>query len=54
MDTKGLNPAQKAAARSTEVTDNWMLNTEFTKPATATVKQSLTVGNDAVYLKYEN
>lgn len=54
METKGLSATQKSAIRSTEVTDNWMLNTEFTKPATATVKQNLTVGNDAVYLKYED
>lgn len=54
MDTKGLNPIQKAAVRSTEVTDNWMQNTEFTKPAAATVKQNLTIGSDPVYSNFED
>lgn len=54
LDSKGLNPVQKAAIRSTEVTDNWMLNTEFTKPVNPTVKQNMTVGSDAVFVKFED
>lgn len=54
QDVRGLNSTQKTAVRTSEVTDNWLINSEYTKPATASTKRPLTVGDDAVFVKYED
>lgn len=52
-EVRGLNATQKAAVRSTEVIDQWSMNTEFVKPSVETRSQNLVVGNFPVFVKFE-
>lgn len=54
LDNKGLDSRQKSNVRSDDVIDQWMMTAEFTKPVSALIKQDLTIGSDAVIVKYEN
>lgn len=53
-DARGLNQTQKAAIRTTEITGNWMMNSEYTKPATTSVKQNLVVSEEPAFTKLED
>lgn len=53
-DIKNLSPKQKAEVYSRDLIGNWMLNDEYTKPAITTIKQNLIIGNESIFVKYEN